>query len=151
MRSLCYFSWVYLEIITDITALSAEVCGSSVRRSLELRELVTHRVALSRVMLPAITLSDLTWSSLVTANSSILLSAMSKSGGKKSQNIHFFIHSNYILFGLQSSEEFSVSNLNSSSELICSVKDKLCQECDNVHRTFLKVLFFNKRFPSRTN
>lgn len=47
MRSLCYFSWVYLEIITDITALSAEVCGSSVRQSLELRELVTHRVTLS--------------------------------------------------------------------------------------------------------
>lgn len=49
MRSLCYFSWVYLEIITDITTLSAEVCGSSVRQRLDgkLRELVTHRVTLS--------------------------------------------------------------------------------------------------------
>lgn len=46
MRSLCYFSWVYLEIITDITTLSAEVCGSSLRQR-ELKELVTHQLALS--------------------------------------------------------------------------------------------------------
>lgn len=52
MRSLCYFSWVYLEIITDITTLSAEVCGSSVRQNLDGNlgggggELVTQRVTL---------------------------------------------------------------------------------------------------------
>lgn len=35
MRSLCYFSRVYLEIITDIIALAAEVCGSSARQNLD--------------------------------------------------------------------------------------------------------------------
>lgn len=48
MRSLCYFSWVYLEIITDITTLSAEVCGSSVKQSLETEGTChTHQVTLS--------------------------------------------------------------------------------------------------------
>lgn len=86
-------------------------------------------------MLPAITLSDLTWSSLVTANSSILLSAMSKfrkkRKGKKSQNINFFIHSNYVLFGLQSSQKIPPLQFKLFSELnICSAGDKLCQECE---------------------
>lgn len=44
MRSLCYFSWVYSEIITDITTLPAEVCRkfSETESRWKRGEIVTH-------------------------------------------------------------------------------------------------------------
>lgn len=50
---------------------------------------------------------------------------------KKVKTATFFIHSNYILFGLQSSEKILRLRPEFFSELnICSVKDKLCRECE---------------------
>lgn len=160
MRSLCYFSWVYLEIITDISALSAEVCGSSVRdRTSTETEGTCHtqRVALRRDAAGYITLSDLTRSSLVTANSSILLWAESKPE-KKSQNINFFflftVMTFCLAFNLLRNSTSPIWILSSESN-ICSLNDKLCRECErsdsqNIslkkkkasHRRLIELLLF---------